>query len=127
MNESDGKSKIYLLSPNLEQLVSKQPSLLVKRKAIDMTKIKTVARDNLETTFQGTTRNVQVVKHAIQSSLSSLGVKVLDSEEVEKNVLQQAVTLSEQQAKEFQERKLLSFLKSSSLIICSEIVMYNSL
>ena len=58
MNESDGKSKIYLLSPNLERLTSKQPSLLVKRKAIDMTKIKTVARDNLETTFQGTTRNV---------------------------------------------------------------------
>ena len=127
MNESDGKSKIYLLSPNLEQLVSKQPSLLVKRKAIDMTKIKTVARDNLETTFQGTTRNVQVVKRAIYSSLSSLGVKVLDSEEVEKNVLQQAVTLSEQQTKEFQERRLLSFPKSSSLIICSEIVMYNSL
>ena len=58
MNESDGKSKIYLVSSNLEPQTSKQPSLLVKRKAIDMTKIKTVARDNLESTFQGTTRNM---------------------------------------------------------------------
>ena len=75
-----------------------------------MTKIKTVARDNLEKTFQGTTRNVQVVKHGIQSRLSSLGVQVLDSEEVEKNVLQQAVTLSEQQTVEFQECTYFRFL-----------------
>ena len=39
------------------------------------------------------------------ASLSSLGVKVLDSEEIEKNVIEQAVSLSEQQTPEFNELK----------------------
>jgi hypothetical protein len=47
-------------------------------------------------------------------------VQVLDSEEVEKNVIQQAVTISEQQTPEFQERQAFvhSFTTSESLVHC---------
>ena len=45
-------------------------------------------------------------------------MQVLDSEEVEKNVIQQAVTISEQQTPEFQERQtnVRSIMTSESLV-----------
>ena len=43
------------------------------------------------------------INNLIMNRLSSLGVKVLDSEEVERNVLQQAQTLSEKESVEYKE------------------------
>ena len=34
------------------------PSFVVRKKAIDMTKIKTVGKDNLDSTFSGSTRSL---------------------------------------------------------------------
>ncbi|KAK8823590.1 hypothetical protein WA577_002509, partial [Blastocystis sp. JDR] len=79
----------------------------VRKRKIDMTKIHTVGKDNLDSTFSGSTRSL----------LSSLGVKVLDSEEVERNIMDQAKSLSERSGPEYLElTELCSFsLPTTSL------------
>ena len=46
------------LFDSIAKLPPKPQSMAIKKRAIDMRKIKTVAKDNLNTTFQGNARKV---------------------------------------------------------------------
>ena len=84
-------------------------SFPVRKRVIDMGQIKTVGKDNLDSTFSGNTHSLYEIIRKYSYRLSSLGVKVLDSEEVEQNLLSQANELSIKQTPEYKNRIPLYF------------------